>query len=49
MTTGAWMMLAITWSVIITFTATFFWMVYRTPIRPEREQQMRDGVLEKDA
>lgn len=33
MTGGAWGMLIVTWSVIIFFTARFFWMVLRTPPR----------------
>jgi hypothetical protein len=42
-------MLTVTWTVVIFFTARFFIKVLRTPIRPERERQMRDGILEKDA
>jgi hypothetical protein len=49
MTTTAWMMLALTWAVIIYFTGYFFWKVLMTPIAPEREEQLRDGILEKDA
>lgn len=29
MTTGAWIMLAITWSIVIYFTAHFFWQVIK--------------------
>jgi len=49
MTTQAWLMLAITWAVIAFFTGKFFLKVLWTPIRPERQEQMRDGILEKDA
>jgi hypothetical protein len=31
MTTGAWIMLAVTWSVIVFFTVTFFVAVVRKP------------------
>ena len=48
MTTQAWLMLGVTWGVVIFFTARFFWIVLKTPIRPEREEQMHDGILEKD-
>lgn len=33
MTAGAWGMLIATWSVIVFFTARFFWMILRTPPR----------------
>ncbi len=49
MTTTAWIMLGVTWAIIIFFTGRFFWKVLKTPIRPEREAQLRDGILEKDA
>jgi hypothetical protein len=49
MTTTAWLMLLVTWSIIIFFTGRFFWMVLQTPITPERDAQTRDGILEKDA
>lgn len=49
MTTAAWVMLAVTWTIVIAFTSKFFWKVYRTPIQPERLEQIRDGILEKDA
>lgn len=49
MTTSAWGMLVATWSVILFFTGRFFFKVLTTPIAPEREEQMRDGILEKDA
>jgi hypothetical protein len=42
-------MLIVTWSVILYFTGRYFWMVLITPVRPEREEQARDGILEKDA
>ena len=49
MTTQAWLMLVVTWAVVIFFTAKFFLKVLKTPISPEREEQARDGILEKDA
>lgn len=49
MTAQAWLMLAVTWSVVIFFAGKFFWKVLRTPVRPERDAQTRDGILEKDA
>lgn len=49
MTAAAWIMLSITWAIVIGFTSKFFWKVLRTPIRPERIEQARDGILEKDA
>lgn len=35
MTTGAWIMLAVTWTVITFFTVRFFLAVLRTPPRDE--------------
>jgi hypothetical protein len=49
MTTTAWMMLLVTWGVIIYFTGKYFWRVLTMPLSPEREEQARDGILEKDA
>jgi hypothetical protein len=49
MTMQAWLMLGVTWAVIIFFTARFFLKVLRTPLSPERDAQTRDGILEKDA
>jgi hypothetical protein len=49
LTTQAWVMLSITWAVIVYFTSRFFLKVLTLPIRPEREAQLRDGILEKDA
>lgn len=49
MTGQAWLMLAVTWSVILYFTVRYFVSVLMTPVRPEREAQARDGILEKDA
>jgi hypothetical protein len=49
MTGAAWLMLAATWAVVLFFTAKFFWMVLKTPVSAERERQMRDGILAKDA
>jgi hypothetical protein len=33
MTTGAWLMLIATWSVVVFFTARFFWRVLTLPRR----------------
>jgi hypothetical protein len=49
MTAAAWIMLAVTWTIVIGFTGRFFWKVLKTPISPERLEQMHDGILEKDA
>ena len=49
MTGQAWLMMAVTWTIIILFTGRFFWGVFKTPIRPELKAQTRDGILEKDA
>lgn len=38
MTTNAWIMLGITWSVVIFFTAKFFIKVLKTPIRPDDDE-----------
>ncbi len=35
MTTAAWAMLAVTWSVIVFFTVRFFAKVLRNPTPPE--------------
>ncbi len=35
MTGAAWLMMLVTWAVIIFFTGKFFWMVLRTPPRDE--------------
>jgi hypothetical protein len=37
MTNAAWTMLIITWSVIIFFTAKFFWKVLTIPPRKDDE------------
>jgi hypothetical protein len=31
MTTGAWVMLIVTWSIVSYFTFKFFWMVLKKP------------------
>jgi hypothetical protein len=49
MTTAAWLMLMVTWGIILYFTGKFFWMVLQTPITPDREARTKDGILEKDA
>jgi hypothetical protein len=48
MTIAAWIMLALTWGVIIFFTVKFFWMVV-TSRRPEDIDDTSDGILRKDA
>lgn len=42
MTTAAWTMLAITWSVIAFFTVRFFLKVVRTPTDSPREATPHD-------
>jgi hypothetical protein len=42
-------MLVVTWAVICSFTGGFFWMVLRTPPRPDDEDPTTDGILRKDA
>lgn len=49
MTDAAWLMLGVTWSVILFFTARFFLKVMQTPMSSDRQEQLRDGILEKDA
>ena len=49
MTAAAWVMLAVTWTVICFFTGRFFWMVLKTPPTPESLEAIRDGILSKDA
>jgi hypothetical protein len=49
MTAQAWLMLVVTWAIIIFFTVRFFLKVLMTPPSPEHEAQARDGILEKDA
>ena len=48
MTTAAWTMLIVTWSVITFFTVRFFWMVLTHP-HPEELDDTTDGILRKDA
>ncbi len=49
MTSQAWIMLGVTWSVILYFTGKFFWMVLKTPPRPDEPDPREDTVLRKDA
>ena len=42
MTTNAWIMLAITWSVISFFTGRFFMKVLMTPPRPDDSFEQED-------
>jgi hypothetical protein len=48
MTIAAWIMLAVTWSVIICITGRLFWRVL-TSRRPEDIDDTSDGILRKDA
>lgn len=48
MTGAAWVMMLVTWGVIVFFTARFFWMVLTTP-HPEDLDNTSDGILRKDA
>jgi len=47
-TAAAWTMLAVTWAVIVFFTAKFFWMVLTHP-HPQDLDDTTDGILRKDA
>lgn len=38
MTTAAWIMMLLTWGVIIFFTGKFFWMVLTIPPREDHEE-----------
>jgi hypothetical protein len=38
MTTAAWIMMLVTWSVIIFFTGRFFWKVLTIPPREDHEE-----------
>ncbi len=35
MTSGAWTMLIVTWTIVIGITARFFWKILRRPARKE--------------
>jgi hypothetical protein len=48
MTTAAWTMLAVTWTIVVYFTARFFWLVLTSP-QPEDLDDTTDGILRKDA
>ena len=48
MTGAAWIMLGVTWSVVIFFTARFFYLVLTSP-QPEDLDDTTDGILRKDA
>lgn len=39
MTTGAWIMLVLTWGVICYFTGRFFHMVLTTPPKPDGDDE----------
>jgi len=39
MTTGAWLMLVATWSVVVFFTARFFWKVLTLPPRADDSEE----------
>jgi len=43
MTAGAWLMLGVTWSVVIYFTARFFWRVLTMPPRDGETGDPRRG------
>jgi hypothetical protein len=49
MTTAAWVMLGVTWTVILGFAGRFFWMILTKPINPAEVERSRDGILAKDA
>jgi hypothetical protein len=35
MTTGAWIMLLVTWSIVIGITTRFFWKILRKPAQDQ--------------
>lgn len=39
MTAGAWLMLAVTWSIIVSFTGYYFWKVLVTPPRSDGDSE----------
>ena len=48
MTRAAWIMLGLTWTVVISFTVRFFYMVLTSP-QPQDLDDTSDGILRKDA
>jgi hypothetical protein len=48
MTSSAWIMLAVTWSVIVFFTAKFFLKILRSP-SIARDEEGPPRVMGKDA
>ncbi len=48
MTTSAWIMLGVTWTVVIGGTARFFWKVLTTAPSQARLDQTHDGILERN-
>ena len=38
MTLAAWIMLSVTWGIVLFFTGRFFWMVLKTPPRKEDQE-----------
>ncbi|MCE5210877.1 MAG: hypothetical protein LLG40_04940 [Deltaproteobacteria bacterium] len=44
MTPAAWIMLIITWSIIVYFTAKFFWKVLKTPHALKTEEQIEEHL-----
>jgi len=48
MTPAAWIMLIITWSIIVYFTAKFFWKVLKTPQRSENQRNKIEEHLDDE-
>ena len=48
MTQGAWVMLVLTWAIVVFFTLRFFWLVLTSP-QPQDLDDTTDGILRKDA
>lgn len=46
MSASAWIMLGVTWTIIIVFTARSFWKVITLPAAPARDgaDELEDGV-----
>lgn len=49
MTTSAWIMLGVTWSVIVFFTAKFLLKVLRSPAMGQEKSDRPPHMMAKDA
>lgn len=48
MTSSAWIMLAVTWTIIIGFTSRFFWKVLTNPGKSDTDAKTQTVDLGKD-